>query len=136
MGGKRPNSIPTSLGRVTGMPTDPDAGDQTPDEPPSLDEPRSPDEPGKARSKGPEFMLGMGLLWWSVLVSALCLLPVGLVAVAYCLRAVRAADQGDSALAQRCWRVARRWVFVAIALGLAVDLFILAVLLLLGAFGK
>jgi len=81
-------------------------------------------------------LLGIGVLWWSVLVSALCLLPVGLVAVAYCLRAVRAADRGDSALAQRCWRVARRWVFVAIALGLAVDVFILAVLLLLGAFGK
>lgn len=136
MGGKRPNSIPTSLGRVLGMSTDPDSVDQSPDESPSLDEPTSPDEPGEVRTKRPEVLLGIGLMWWSVLVSALCLLPVGLVAVVYCLRAVRAADRGDYAFAQRCWRVARRWVFVAIALGLAVDLFILAVLLLLGAFGN
>ena len=88
----------------------------------------------RERPRNPATMLGVGVLWWAIATTALCFLPLGLVAVVYGLRAARAAERGDDALAHRSWRVARRWVVAAILVGLAVDLFILAVLLLLGAF--
>lgn len=99
------------------------------------DEPARPADSGRDRIRRPDALLGLGLLWWSVAVAALCFLPLGLVAVAFCLRGARASERGDEALAQRSWRMARGWLIAAIVVGLVVDLFILAVLLLLGAFG-
>lgn len=88
------------------------------------------------RPRKPARLLGVGVLWWAIATSALCFLPLGLVAVAYGLRAIRAGERGDDAFAQRSWRVARRWVVATILVGLAIDLFILAILLLLGAFAS
>jgi len=88
------------------------------------------------RPRNPATMLGVGVLWWAIATTALCFLPLGLVAVVYGLRAIRAGERGDDAFAQRSWRVARRWVVATILVGLAIDLFILAILLLLGAFAS
>lgn len=79
-------------------------------------------------------MLGIGVQWWAVVAVALCFLPLGVFAVAYSLKAAAAMGRGDFERANRCWRVARRWVIWTILVGLAVDLLIVAVLLLLGAF--
>lgn len=84
----------------------------------------------------PVRLLGLDVIWWAIAVTALCFLPLGLVAVAYCLRATAAADRGEQARALRSLHVARRWVVAAIVVGLVVDLLILAVLLLLGAFAR
>lgn len=84
--------------------------------------------------RDPATMLGVGVQWWAVATMALCFLPLGVFAAVYSVRAVAAIGRGDSEQADRCWRVARRWVIWAIVVGLAVDLLIVAVLLLLGAF--
>lgn len=75
-------------------------------------------------------------LGWAAVVTALCFLPLGLVAVVYSLRAARALQAGDEAAARRSARVARRWIVATVIVGLIVDVGLLAVLLLLGAFSS
>lgn len=75
-------------------------------------------------------------LGWAAAVTALCFLPLGLVAVVFSLRSARALDAGDEAGARRSARVARRWILATVIVGLIVDLGLLAVLLLLGAFSS
>lgn len=75
-------------------------------------------------------------LGWAAAVTALCFLPLGLVAVAYSLRSSRALQAGDEPAARRSAVVARRWILATVAVGLVVDLGLLAVLLLLGAFSS
>lgn len=75
-------------------------------------------------------------LGWAVVVSALCFLPLGLVAAVYALRASRAASAGDMERARRLGRVARRWILATVLIGLAVDLTLVAVMALLGAFSS
>lgn len=72
-------------------------------------------------------------LAWAVLVSALCFLPIGLVAVLYSLRASRALTAGDAERAGRLARVSRRWIIVTIVLGLLLDAALIGVFALLGA---
>jgi len=111
----------------------PDAADQSV-QPTQFAQPTQSARSARSAARRPDVMLGVGLLWWSIMVTALCFLPLGLAAAAFCLRAARAAEGGDQDRAQRSWRAARRWVVAAIVVGLLVDLLILAVLLLLGAF--
>ncbi|MBU6244496.1 MAG: CD225/dispanin family protein [Actinomycetales bacterium] len=101
---------------------------------PDADLPAPPAGRRERAPRDPATMLGVGVLWWSVVTMALCFLPLGVFAVVYSLRAVAAMGRGDLDRADRCWRVARRWVIWAIVVGLAVDLLIMAVLMLLGAF--
>lgn len=72
-------------------------------------------------------------LGWAVAVSAVCFLPVGLIAVVYGLRASRAVTAGDPERARRLARVARRWIIVTIVLGLLLDATLVGILALLGA---
>lgn len=72
-------------------------------------------------------------LGWAVAVSALCFLPVGLIAVLYGLRASRALTGGDPERARRLARVARRWIVLAVILGLLLDAALVTVFALLGA---
>lgn len=72
-------------------------------------------------------------LGWAVAVSALCFLPVGLVAVVYGLRASRAVTAGDTDRARRLARVARRWIILTVVVGLLLDAALVAVFALLGA---
>lgn len=73
-------------------------------------------------------------LGWAVAATALCFLPLGLVAVYYGLRTGRAVDQGRLDDAQRDSRRGRRWLIATIVVGLVLYAFLSAVLLLLGAF--
>lgn len=75
-------------------------------------------------------------LGWAAAVTALCFLPLGLVAVAYSLRSARALQAGDEPTARRSARVARRWILTTVIVGVIVDVGLLAVLLLLGAFSS
>lgn len=75
-------------------------------------------------------------LGWAAAVTALCFLPLGLIAVVYSLRSARALEAGDELTARRSARVARRWILATVIVGLLVDLGLLAVLLLLGAFSS
>lgn len=73
-------------------------------------------------------------LGWSVAATCLCFLPLGLVAVAYGLRASRAVGAGDMAAAALAGRVARRWLVVTILVGLGTYAVIALALAMLGAF--
>jgi len=75
-------------------------------------------------------------LVWAVLVSVLCFLPLGLVAVVYGLQASRAVTDGDLARARRRGRVARRWVIASLIVGILVDLVLAGVFALLGAYSS
>ena len=75
-------------------------------------------------------------LGWAAVVSALCFLPVGLVAVGYSLASARALAAGDVERARRRARVARRWIIVTVIVGLLVDVALVAVLAFLGAFSS
>lgn len=73
-------------------------------------------------------------LGWAVVVSALCFLPLGLVALAYGLRASSAASRGDLDRARRSSRAALGWIIATVVVGLLVDVALVAGLALLGAF--
>ncbi len=72
-------------------------------------------------------------LLWAVLVSALCFLPIGLIAVVYGLRASRALTVGEADRARRLARVARRWIIVTVVVGVLLDAALIAVFAALGA---
>lgn len=74
-------------------------------------------------------------LWPSVASAVLCFLPLGLIAVYFGLRSQSAQASGDHARSASAARVARRWFFATVIVGLLVELGILAALLLLGAGG-
>jgi hypothetical protein len=75
-------------------------------------------------------------LCWAVLVSILCFLPLGLVAVVYGLRSSRSLAAGDPGRARALGRVARRWVIVTLVVGLLFNAALAALLALLGAFSS
>jgi len=75
-------------------------------------------------------------LGWAALVTAVCFLPLGIVAVAYSLASARALGAGDEARARRRARVALRWIVVTVVVGLVVDVALVAVFALLGAFSS
>jgi hypothetical protein len=74
------------------------------------------------------------LLGWSIATAALCFLPLGLVAVYHSLRCASLIEAADLEGAARARARAKNWLIAAVVIGLLVDLFILLVLLLLGAF--
>jgi hypothetical protein len=90
----------------------------------------SPDSgPQRTPSATPPTRLG-----WSIAAAALCFLPLGLVAVYHSLRCASLIEASDLAGAARASARARNWLIATVVIGLLVDLFILLVLLLLGAF--
>lgn len=91
--------------------------------------PLAPDVP--ASGKPPRTYLAA-----AVAVSALCFLPLGLIAVLYGWRSARAVSMGDPDRARRLGRVARRWVVVTLVVGLLVDAALVAVFAVLGAFSS
>ena len=75
-------------------------------------------------------------LWWAVGATALCFLPFGLVAIWFGLRTMQAADRDDLAAAARSSRIARRWLIVTAVVGLALNLLLLVIFGLMGAFSS
>ncbi|MFN8171471.1 MAG: CD225/dispanin family protein [Candidatus Nanopelagicales bacterium] len=73
-------------------------------------------------------------LGWSLAATVLCFLPLGLVALYQGYRAAQAIDAGDLDVAARRSRRARRWLIATLVVGVLVDLLLVVVLVLLGAF--
>jgi hypothetical protein len=88
-----------------------------------------PISPAEPRTDVPPTYLG-----WAVASMALCFLPLGLVAVWFAWRTAGRIQSGELAAARRSSAVARRWLVATIVLGVLLDLGLLAVLGLLGAF--
>lgn len=74
-------------------------------------------------------------LVWAVLVSCLCFLPIGLIAVAFAWRTSVLIGRGDLERARRSSRAAKGWAITALIVGILVDIVLLGALALLGAFG-
>jgi hypothetical protein len=72
-------------------------------------------------------------LGWSIASAVLCFLPTGLVATWFGWRVTQCVDAQDADGAARASMLARRWLIVTIALGLAAWILIAVVLGLLGA---
>ncbi len=72
-------------------------------------------------------------LGWQLAIALLCFLPLGLVAGYYGWRTQEALQAGEPAAA-RLSALTRRWLIAAVVIGLALDILLLLVLLLLGAF--
>ena len=73
---------------------------------------------------------------WVIVVTALCFLPLGLLAALFAWRSDRAVAAGDLESARRSARAARGWTIAAAVVGLVVNGLILTTFLLLGAFGR
>ena len=71
----------------------------------------------------------------AIAVTVLCFLPFGVIAIVYALRTSDAIRAGNLALAQQTSLRARRWVRIALVVGVLIWVFLLVVMLLLGAFG-
>jgi len=74
-------------------------------------------------------------LGWAVASAVLCFLPTGLVSVYFAWQSQRALESGDRAAAVALARRARRWFIGTVIVGGVLELILLAVLMVLGAFG-
>ena len=74
-------------------------------------------------------------LVWAVLVTCLCFLPLGLIAVGFAWRTSVLIGRGDLDQARRSSRAAKGWAITALIVGIVVDIVLLGALALLGAFG-
>lgn len=75
-------------------------------------------------------------LGWSLAATVLCFLPLGLVSLYEGYRAAQAIDTGDLEVATARSRRARRWLIATLVVGVLVDLLLIAVLVLMGAFAS
>jgi ABC-type Fe3+ transport system permease subunit len=74
-------------------------------------------------------------LGWAIASAVLCFLPTGLVAVYFAWKSQQALESGDRENAAGLARRARRWFIGTVIIGGIVELVLLAVLMVLGAFG-
>lgn len=80
-------------------------------------------------------MVDVRVPWVRALIAtALFFLPTGVVALALCWSAMKAAEAGDAQKAARAARNARIWSWVTFGLGAVLYVVIIGALLLLGAF--
>jgi len=73
-------------------------------------------------------------LWWGIAATALCFAPLGLVTLWFALRTMSAVNRDDLEKAARSSSLARRWLRITIIVGFAVNLILLLVFGLMGAF--
>ena len=73
-------------------------------------------------------------LGWSLAATVLCFLPLGLVALYYGFRTNRAILEDRPVDAAHASHVTRGWLIATVVVGVLVDLFLVVVLALLGAF--
>jgi hypothetical protein len=74
-------------------------------------------------------------LGWAIASAVLCFLPTGLVSVYFAWKSQQALESGDSEAAAAMARRARRWFIGTVIIGGILELLLLAVLMVLGAFG-
>ena len=75
-------------------------------------------------------------LGWAIASAVLCFLPTGLVSVYFAWKSGQALDSGDREMAAGLARRARRWFIGTVIIGGILELVLLAVLMVLGAFGR
>ena len=74
-------------------------------------------------------------LGWAIASAVLCFLPTGLVSVYFAWKSQQALDSGNRETAVGLARRARRWFIGTVIIGGLLELVLLAVLMVLGAFG-
>jgi hypothetical protein len=74
-------------------------------------------------------------LGWAIASAVLCFLPTGLVSVYFAWKSQSALNSGDREAAAGLARRARRWFIGTVIIGGVLEIFLLAVLMVLGAFG-
>jgi len=74
-------------------------------------------------------------LGWAIASAVLCFLPTGLVSVYFAWKSQQALESGDRETAAGLARRARRWFIGTVIIGGVLEIFLLAVLMVLGAFG-
>ncbi len=74
-------------------------------------------------------------LGWAIASAVLCFLPTGLVSVYFAWKSQQALVAGDRDAAAASARRARRWFVGTVIIGGILELVLLAVLMVLGAFG-
>ena len=74
-------------------------------------------------------------LGWAIASAVLCFLPTGLVAVYFAWKSQQALVAGDRDSAGALARRARRWFIGTVIIGGVLELLLLVVLMVLGAFG-
>jgi len=75
-------------------------------------------------------------LGWAIASTVLCFLPTGLVSVYFAWRSQQALESGDRDVAGAMARRARRWFIGTVIIGGILELLLLVVLMVLGAFGR
>lgn len=75
-------------------------------------------------------------LGWAIASAVLCFLPTGLVSVYFAWKSEQALVAGDREAAAAAARRARRWFIATVIVGGLLELALLAVLMVLGAFGS
>jgi len=74
-------------------------------------------------------------LGWAIASAVLCFLPTGLVSVYFAWKSQQALEAGDRETAAGQARRARRWFIGTVVIGAVLEVLLLAVLMVLGAFG-
>ena len=75
-------------------------------------------------------------LGWAIASAVLCFLPTGLVSVYFAWKSQQALASGDRDTAVGLARRARRWFIGTVIIGGILELVLLVVLMVLGAFGS
>lgn len=73
-------------------------------------------------------------IWWAIAATALCFAPLGMVAIWFGYRTLRATELDDADKARRSSRLARRWLMITVILGFIINLALLVIFGLMGAF--
>lgn len=75
-------------------------------------------------------------VWWSIAATGFCFFPLGVVAIWFGLRTLRAIDLDDPKKAERSSRLARRWLIITVIVGFIINLALLVIFGLMGAFSS
>ncbi|MDO8732969.1 MAG: CD225/dispanin family protein [Actinomycetota bacterium] len=73
-------------------------------------------------------------LWWAIAATAFCFAPFGIVAIWFGYRTLRAVDRNDLDAARKSSTASRRWLIVTVIVGLIINLTLLVIFGLMGAF--
>lgn len=73
-------------------------------------------------------------IWWAIAATAFCFAPFGIVAIWFGYRTLRGIELQDADKAQRSSRLARRWLIITVVVGFIINLTLLIIFGLMGAF--
>ena len=73
-------------------------------------------------------------IWWAIAATAFCFAPIGIVAIWFGYRTMRAIARDDLDAARKSSRAARRWLIITVVIGFLINLILLVIFGLMGAF--